>query len=79
MTKDSNAINTDLIDQLLANYKSPEDVLGENGLLNQFTKALLEPALKAQLTHHLGYEKHDPQAYLNGNSRNRKSSEYSTA
>jgi putative transposase len=73
MTKDSNAINTDLIDQLLANYTSPEDVLGENGLLKQFTKAVLERALKAELTHHLGYEKHVPKAHLNGNSRNGKS------
>src|SRR5215210_816033 len=73
MTKDSNAINTDLIDQLLANYTSPEDVLGENGLLKQFTKAVLEPAMQAELTHHLGYEKHDPKAHNNGNSRNGKS------
>lgn len=29
------AINTDLIDQLLKDYKQPEDVLGENGLLKQ--------------------------------------------
>ena len=29
------AINTELIDQLLADYKQPEDVLGENGLLKQ--------------------------------------------
>ena len=73
MTKDSNAINLDLIDQLLANYKSPEDVLGENGLLKQFTKAVLERALKAELSHHLGYEKHDPTGKNSGNSRNGKS------
>jgi putative transposase len=73
MTKDSNTINTDLIDQLLANYKSPEDVLGENGLLKQFTKAVLERAMQAELTHHLGYEKHDSKAHNNGNSRNGKS------
>jgi hypothetical protein len=54
MTKESNAINLDLIDQLLADYKSPEDVLGENGLLKQLTKAVLERALKTELTHHLG-------------------------
>lgn len=73
MTKDSNAINLDLIDQLLANYKSPEDVLGENGLLKQFTKAVLERALKAELSDHLGYEKHDPTGKNSGNSRNGKS------
>lgn len=38
-------INTELIDQLLKDYKSPADVLGENGLLKQFTKAILERAM----------------------------------
>ena len=73
MTKDSNAINLDLIDQLLADYKSPEDVLGENGLLKQLTKAVLERALKAELSHHLGYEKHSPEGKNNSNTRNGKS------
>jgi len=73
MTKESTAINLDLIDQLLADYKSPEDVLGENGLLKQLTKAVLERALKAELSHHLGYEKHDPAGKNSGNARNGKS------
>ncbi|HWN12201.1 MAG TPA: IS256 family transposase [Pyrinomonadaceae bacterium] len=73
MTKQSTAINLDLIDQLLADYKSPEDVLGENGLLKQLTKAVLERALKAELSHHLGYEKHDPAGNNSGNCRNGKS------
>ena len=66
-------INLDLIDQLLKDYQSPEDVLGENGLLKQFTKAILERAMQAELTHHLGYEKHSPGGYHSGNSRNGKS------
>src|SRR5215216_6646324 len=73
MTKESTPINIDLIDQLLANYKSPEDVLGENGLLKQLTKAVLERALKAELSHHLGYEKHSSEGKNSGNSRNGKS------
>ena len=36
------AIDLKLIDQLLAGYKNPEDIIGENGLLKQLTKALLE-------------------------------------
>ncbi len=63
-------INNDLIDQLLKDYQKPEDVLGENGLLKQFTKAILERAMQAELTHHLGYSKHDPEGYNSGNSRN---------
>jgi putative transposase len=66
-------LNTDLIDQLLKDYRSPEDVLGENGLLKQFTKAVLERAMQAELTHHLGYEKHSPDGHNSGNSRNGKS------
>jgi hypothetical protein len=35
-----------LIDELLANYKKPEDLIGENGLLKQITKRLVERALE---------------------------------
>ncbi len=63
-------IDPKLIDQLLANHKKPEDILGEQGLLKQLTKAILERALAAELTGHLGYEKHDPAGYKSGNSRN---------
>ena len=42
MTKTTtDRINLDLVDQLLKDYKTPEDILGENGILKQFTKALL--------------------------------------
>ena len=73
MTKDSTPINIDLIDQLLKDYKSPEDVLGENGLLKQLTRAVLQRAMQAELTHHLGYEKHSTEGKNTGNSRNGKS------
>jgi putative transposase len=66
-------IDPKLIDQLLAGYKKPEDIAGENGLLKQLTKAVLERALQAELTGHLGYEKNDPAGYKSGNSRNGKS------
>jgi putative transposase len=64
------AIDLKLIDQLLVDYKKPEDIIGENGLLKQLTKALLERALHAELTEHVGYEKHDPAGHHSGNSRN---------
>jgi len=63
-------INHDLVDQLLKDYQKPEDILGENGLLKQFTKAVLERAMQAELTEHLGYEKHEPAGKNTGNSRN---------
>lgn len=64
------AINPKLIDELLANYQKPEDLIGEKGLLKQLTKALLERAMNAELTEHLGYDKHDPAGNNSGNSRN---------
>src|SRR6266699_3639159 len=64
------AIDKTLIDQLLADYKKPEDIIGENGMLKQLTKAILERALQAELTEHLGFEKHDPVGHHSGNSRN---------
>ena len=67
------AIDKKLIDQLLTDYKKPEDIIGENGLLKELTKAILERALQAEMTDHLGYEKHDPAGHLRGNSRNGKS------
>jgi putative transposase len=67
------AIDKEVLDKLLANYEKPEDIVGENGLLKQLTKALVERAMEAELTTHLGYEKHDPVGYGSGNSRNGKS------
>ena len=67
-------IDPEVIDKLLAGYKKPEQIIGENGLLKQLTKALLERAMNAELSEHLGYEKHDPAGYKSGNSRNGKSS-----
>jgi putative transposase len=66
------AIDEKLLDELLANYKSPEDIIGENGLLKQMTKALLERAMNAELSQHLGFARHDPAGYKSGNSRNGK-------
>jgi len=63
-------IDTKLIDTLLNGYKNPDDIVGKNGLLKQLTKALLERAMSAELTEHVGYEKHDPAGNNSGNSRN---------
>jgi putative transposase len=63
-------IKKEVLDELIKDYKKPEDLIGERGLLKQLTKALLERAMGAELTQHLGYEKHDPGGYNSGNSRN---------
>jgi hypothetical protein len=66
-------IDNELIDNLLKDYQKPEDIIGENGLLKQLTKQLLERAMAAELTEHVGYEKHDVAGHKSGNSRNGKS------
>ncbi|MHC2607071.1 putative transposase [Bradyrhizobium liaoningense] len=65
----------EILDQLLAGGSlKPEDLAGEDGLFRRLKKALLERALGAELTHHLGYEKGDPAGRGSGNSRNGTSS-----
>lgn len=64
------AISKEVLDQLLADYEKPEDIMGENGLLKQLTKAILERALQAELTDHLGFERHEVAGHHSGNSRN---------
>lgn len=67
------SLPTDLIDSLLADYKKPEDLIGENGLLKQLTKALVERALQAEMAGHLGHDKHETVTNSTGNARNGKS------
>jgi putative transposase len=66
-------ITPEVLDELLKEYKTPEDMLGSNGLLQQLTKALVERALEGEMTHHLGYPPHDATGDNSGNSRNGKS------
>jgi transposase-like protein len=60
-----------LAEQLLAQAKEQGvELLGPGGLLNQLTKNVLETALEAEMTEHVGYEKHDPAGRGTSNSRN---------
>jgi putative transposase len=45
-------------------------LVGPGGLLQGLTKTVLETALDAEMTEHLGYEPHDPAGHHSGNSRN---------
>jgi putative transposase len=63
-------IKTEVLDQLLAGVSTPADLMGDAGLFRQLKKALMERALGAELTHHLGYEKGVPAVRARGNSRN---------
>ena len=73
MTTKKHEVPQELLASLLANYKKPEDLIGENGLLKQLTKLLVEKALDAELTEHLGHERHETVANTGGNTRNGKS------
>lgn len=73
MTTHKHEVPEELLSSLLANYKKPEDLIGENGLLKQLTKLLVEKALDAEMTEHLGHDKHEPVANLAGNTRNGRS------
>jgi transposase-like protein len=59
-----------VVDQLLAGYEKPEDLLGQDGVLAQLTKRLVERALGAELTHHLGYASGQKAPEPGGNCRN---------
>ena len=63
-------IPEELLEQLLEGYEKPEDLLGSEGLLANLQKAVMERALEAELTAHLGYHRHDPAGRGSGNSRN---------
>ena len=73
MNSPKHAVPEELLAGLLANYKKPEDLIGENGLLKQLTKLLVEKALDAELAEHLGHGKNEPVANDAGNTRNGKS------
>lgn len=61
-----------LLDELLKDYTDPKEILGEHGLLKQLTKRLVERALEAELTAHLGYAPHVRNGSSAGNYRNGK-------
>jgi len=73
MSPRKHEVPDELLSSLLANYKKPEDLIGENGLLKQLTKLLVERALDAEMVEHLGHDKHAPVANVAGNTRNGRS------
>ncbi|MFK8186074.1 MAG: IS256 family transposase [Phormidesmis sp.] len=75
--KEPNRVD-DLLDELLEDCQSPEDILGEGGLMNQLKKRLVERALSGELNGHLKREAADETAApnsRNGSSKKRVQSE----
>ena len=73
MSKKKHDVPEELLAGLLANYKKPEDLIGEDGLLKHLTKLVVERALEAEMTEHLGHGKNEPVANVAGNTRNGRS------
>ncbi len=65
-------IDKKIIDKLMKDYQSPEDIFGKDGIFKELQKAILERILEGEITHHLGYDKNDPKGNNSGNSRNGK-------
>src|ERR1051326_843301 len=63
-------IRRELIDELLKDAENPQDILGEDGLLKELSKAVIERALEAELDTQLGYAKHSRQQKSSSNARN---------
>jgi putative transposase len=79
MTEKNDSIETKpvipqaLLDHVIANYKKPADLIGENGMLKQLTKAVIEAALQAEMNQHLGHARYGAVANASGNVRNGQS------
>ena len=68
-------LTEEMIEQLkadLSKAKSYEDLMGKDGAIKKLLSNTLEQMLEAELTEHLGYEKHSPIGKNTGNSRNGK-------
>jgi len=68
------AITKEVLDELLKEYKGPDDFYGQDGLIKQLSKALIERAMQTELTEQLGYEKSKSGEKETENRRNGTSS-----
>ena len=70
--KESNRVD-ELLDELLADHRTPDEILGEAGLLKQLSKRLIERALAGELTHHLDRESQENSELTQSQSEDRNS------
>jgi putative transposase len=66
-------IKPEILDEILKDYDKPEDLLSQDGLLQQLTKALVERALNGEAANHSGYDKHSQLGNKQNHSRNGRS------
>ena len=72
-------LTDELVDNLLQGSTSYEEVFGEGGIYRTLTKRLFERMLETEMSHHLGYDKHqkprdEEPLHTGGNARNGHSS-----
>jgi putative transposase len=67
---DGSRISDEVIDELLAGAKTEAEIVAPGGLLAELTRRLVERAMDAELTEHLGYEPHAEPPGGAGNTRN---------
>jgi putative transposase len=63
-------LSDEVIDELLAGARTEEEIVGPGGLLADLTRRLVERAMSAELTEHLGYARHQEPPGGAGNTRN---------
>lgn len=72
--KSTSRIPKELLDEVMKHYNGPDDFVGPEGLLKELTAALVNRAMEAELSNHLGYESgetppSDQENRRNGTSR----------
>jgi putative transposase len=67
------SIRPELLDELLKDFKRPEDITGTNGLLQQLTKAAIERCLETEMEVHL----EQPQYQTEGKAKKDRRNGYS--
>jgi transposase-like protein len=68
------AITKEVLDELMKGYTGPDDFYGPESIVKQLSKALIERAMQAELTEHIGYEKSESGEKQTSNRRNGKTS-----
>ncbi len=63
-------ISDKVLDELIGEAKTEDDLFGKGGLVKMLSKRLVERMLEGEMEHHLGYPKHASEGNNSGNSRN---------
>ena len=74
MAMDKDAIINELLEDVDFKALTPEQITGKDGLIQQLTKRIIETAMNAEMTEHLGYDKNERSAGKSTNARNGRSS-----